>query len=212
MKLIVISSPNKSKSEIRHIIDFFDIGMDVFHVKKKGFSKSKMIDYIESIPMEYRNRIVLHSHFGLAKRFNLKGVHISSHTKKKRSLFASIKHFYIRMVNRKQIVSKSYYSIQSMMEDKGKYEYVFLSPIFDRHDVYDFSAAFSEKQLRRTLFKANKNVVALGGVNANRIELARRTGFTGVALHSTVWKEKADRMGLIQEIRNELDRVAREVS
>ena len=81
MKLIVISSPNKSKSEIGYLIDFMKIGLDVFHVKKKNFSRKQMVEYLSMIPEEYRNRLVLHNHYSLASKFNLRGIHISSHKK-----------------------------------------------------------------------------------------------------------------------------------
>ena len=100
-------------------------------------------------------------------------------------------HYYMSKIFAPSLkISKSYHSIHSMVNDKKKYDYVFLSPVFDNHDISVFSAAFSEKQLRSVLYKTHHKVMALGGVRKERIELARRSGFAGVALHSTIWKEK----------------------
>lgn len=211
MKLIVISSPNKSKSEIRHIVDFFENGLDVFHIKKKGYSRSKMKEYIEMIPHKYYDRLVLHSHYDLAKKFNLRGIHISRH--KKRRKFVSNVHYYVSKIIAPSLkISKSYHSIHSMVHDKKKYDYVFLSPVFDHHDISVFSAAFGEKQLRSVLYKTEHEVIALGGVRTERIELSRRTGFSGVALHSAVWKEKNHRLKKFKEIASEVQRVILEVN
>lgn len=211
MKLIVVSSANKSKSEIRHIVDFFEGGMDLFHIKKKGFSKRKMEDYIKMIPKKYHSKLVLHSHYGLASKYSLRGIHISRSKKNKKGL-GSIRYWYTKLFNGKLHISKSFHSIQGMVNDSKKYDYVFLSPVFDNHNMSVFSAAFSEKQLRNVLYKTKHNVVALGGVTTERVEVARRTGFYGTALHSTIWREKADRAGVFNAIANETARVAKEVN
>ncbi len=211
MKLIVISSANKSKSEVRHIIGFFENGLDIFHIKKKGYSRAKMKEYIEMIPNQYYDRLVLHSHYDLAKKFNLRGIHISRH--KKRKKFVSNLYYYIFKILAPSLkISKSHHSIHSMVHDKKNYDYVFLSPVFDHHDINVFSAAFGEKQLRSVLYKSKHNVMALGGVKSERIELSRRTGFFGVALHSAVWKEKNHRLKKFKEIANEVQRVILEVN
>lgn len=199
MKLIVISSPNKSKSEIRHIVDFFENGLEVFHIKKKGFSNAKMREYINMIPRRYHDRLVLHTHYHLAKVFNLRGIHISRH-KKKRKYMSNVHYYIAKLFAPKLKVSKSFHSIHSMINDRKKYDYVFLSPVFDHHDVSVFSAAFSEKQLKNVLFKSKHRVIALGGVRDDRIELARRSGFFGVALHSAIWKEKVSRLNKFKSI------------
>lgn len=211
MKLIVVSSPNKTKSEIGYLIEFLNLGLDAFHVKKKSFTRKQMKEYIRMIPPEYRDRIVIHSHYSLASKFGLKGIHISSH-KKHNTVIGNFKFWFARYFRRNLSLSKSFHSIQSLINDKSKYDYVFLSPVFDRHDMQDFSAAYSEKQLRSVLYKTKHMVVALGGVVENRIELARRTGFGGVAIHSALWKEKNDRVKMLSNLIAEAKRVEREIN
>jgi thiamine-phosphate pyrophosphorylase len=211
MKLIVISSPNKSKSEIGYLIDFMKIGLDVFHVKKKNFSRKQMVEYLSMIPEEYMNRLVLHNHYSLASKFNLRGIHISSH-KKHTSFWGNIRFGIARFFKPNLKLTKSFHSIQSLVNDKKQYDYVFLSPVFDRHEMQEFSAAYSEKQLRSVLYKTKHEVIALGGVSYSRIELARRTGFEGIAIHSAIWKEKHDRTGMFDEIYRETKRVEKQVN
>jgi len=211
MKLIVVSSPNKSNSEIGYLIDFMKIGVDVFHVKKKKFTRKQMVEYLTMIPEEYRSRIVLHSHYSLASRFNLRGIHISSH-KKHTSFWGNIRFGIARYLKPNLKLTKSFHSIQSLMNDKKQYDYVFLSPVFDRHEMQEFSAAYSEKQLRSVLYKSQHEIIALGGVIYKRIELARRTGFGGIAIHSAIWKEKNDRSGMFRDMYEETRRVAEQVN
>ncbi|UTW60560.1 thiamine phosphate synthase [bacterium SCSIO 12741] len=212
MKLIVISSPNKSKSEIRHIIGLFEAGLEVFHIKKSDFSRKQMKAYLQMIPRKYHGQLVLHSHYDLAPKFGLKGIHLSKSKRRKSDVLRAISFWYAKVFTPGLKVSKSFHSIQSLINDKGKYEYVFLSPVFDRHDIQEFSAAFSEKQLRSVLFKTHHKVFALGGIRVGRVELARRTGFDGVALHSAIWKEKKDKMARFNELKTEVERVSSDIS
>lgn len=211
MKLIVVSSPNKSKSEIGYIIHFMKLGLDYFHVKKKKFSRKQMVEYLKMIPPEYRSRIILHSHYSLATKFKLGGIHISSH-KKHTSFIGNIQFGIARLLKPNLKLTKSFHSIQSLVNDKRNYEYVFLSPVFDRHEMQEFSAAYFEKQLRNVLYKSKHNVIALGGVSLPRIEVARRTGFDGVAVHSTIWKEKNDRVQMFSELAKETQRVSTQIN
>ncbi len=211
MKLIVVSSPNKTKSEIGYIIDFMKLGLDVFHVKKKKFTRKQMVEYLSMIPEEYRDRIVLHTHYSLASKFRLKGIHISSH-KKYNTYWGRFRFTFARYFRRNLTLSKSFHSIQSLINDTSTYDYVFLSPVFDRHEMQEFSAAYSEKQLRSLLYKTKHHVIALGGVTQDRVELAKRTGFSGVAIHSTIWKERNDRVGLFAQTMEEVQRVTKEVN
>lgn len=210
MKLILISSPNKSKSEIKHIIDFFESGLDIFHIKKKGFDRKKMKEYIDMIPREFHDRLVLHSHYTLALKYDIRGIHTG--TKRNKSFWKRIKFGITKLLKPKLKVSKSFHSIQSLTSDKGKYDFVLLSPVFDRHDMQDFSAAYSEKQLRSTLFKSKQRVVAFGGVKEGKVALARRTGFAGVAVHSEIWREKADRLGKFKSLVAEVQKVAETIN
>lgn len=211
MKLIVISSPNKSQSEIRHVIDFFENGLEIFHIKKKGFSPIKMKEYIEMIPAKYHNRLVLHTHFYLAPKYKLRGIHLSRKSKSD-SIFNPFHYYFARLFRKGLKLSKSFHSIQSLTSDSGNYEYVFLSPVFDKHEMQLFSAAFGEKQLRNALFKTSHSVIALGGITEDRVEIARRTGFQGVALHSAIWKEKNNRLAKFIEIRNRVERAVSTIS
>ena len=45
MQIIVISSKDKSKSEIPQVIKLFIAGLEVFHLRKPKFSLKRMEDY-----------------------------------------------------------------------------------------------------------------------------------------------------------------------
>jgi thiamine-phosphate pyrophosphorylase len=117
-------------------------------------------------------------------------------------------YYYARLFSKGLKVSKSFHSIQSLISDTNSYEYVILSPVFDKHEMQLFSAAFSEKQLRNTLFKSKHKVIALGGISEEKVDVARRTGFYGIALHGLIWKEKNNRLERFIEIRDRVLKAA----
>ena len=78
MKLILISYPTNIDNEHQILAHLFDEGLEYFHLRKPGFSKARIINYLSQIPDKYYNRIVIHSHYDLIRKYNLKGIHITS--------------------------------------------------------------------------------------------------------------------------------------
>ncbi len=63
MKLIVISNPTNLNNEQEIICSLFEAGMEIFHVYKPLFSKEEILNYIQEIPSQYHNKIVIHSDY-----------------------------------------------------------------------------------------------------------------------------------------------------
>ena len=79
----------------------------------------------------------------------------------------------------------------------GRGQMAFLSPIFDSISKQGYKSEFSEQlnkftQLKPELIAAikSKNIIALGGINTDKIELARKVGFKGVATLGAIWNSK----------------------
>ena len=73
MQIIVISSKDKFRSEVSHVVKLFTEGLEVFHLRKPKFSLKRMEEYLDQIPEKYHNKIVIHSFHDLAKKYDLKG-------------------------------------------------------------------------------------------------------------------------------------------
>ena len=56
----------------------FEHGLESLHIKKPGFSKKQLKKYIDLIPLKHHNKIIIHSHYSLAFKYNVKGLHLSS--------------------------------------------------------------------------------------------------------------------------------------
>ena len=126
----------------------------------------------------FYKKIVIHSHYKLAKEFNLKGVHLTEKTRKEKRTNPSLK-----------IISTSYHTTTAILKSRRKYEYVFLSPIFDSISKKGYKSNFDLEELNPFL-KQKKNIVALGGINAKNIKIVKQAGFSGAAVIGAVWQSK----------------------
>ena len=88
-----------------------------------------------------------------------------------------------------------FHSLEELKSYKGeKYNYAFLSPIFDSISKKDYKSKFSHRlhkfsQIKSELISAisGKAVVALGGIDESKIETCREFGFTGIAVLGAIW-------------------------
>ncbi len=55
--IIVISSPQSVRSENRKLVEFFELGLEQFHVRKPDFTDFDMMNYLSQIPEKYREYI-----------------------------------------------------------------------------------------------------------------------------------------------------------
>ena len=146
---------------------------------------------IEAIPPQMHTRLVIHDHFDLISRYRLGGLHLN-----RRCPVAP--HGYSGGL------SRSCHSIDEVMAG-GTMDYVTLSPVFDSISKSGYMAAYSHEELLR-LSGAPTKVIALGGVNPERIDFLKRYNFTGFcdARRSAVGRERRpdDRFYLPDSIRN----------
>ena len=189
MNHIVISSPNELEKEVPQVIGLFKAGLKIYHLRKPKFTKQQMAQYINEIPTKYHNRIMLHSFHKLAAKHKLRGVHLSKrHKKKGFKNKIKIKWFLIKNPSLK--VSTSFHSISSLKQDKRNYDYVMISPVFDSISKKGYSAAFNLKTLTVAIQKSEKNVLALGGINAENVSQVKELGFYGFALLGSIWNSE----------------------
>lgn len=95
---------------------------------------------------------------------------------------------------------QKFHSLSEVESYKGKYEYAFLSPVFDSISKTEYKSKFDLPQIN-LFFKKFKNsaehtrsnLIALGGIDEHKIEICRTIGFTGVAVLGAIWKSNNPR-------------------
>lgn len=154
--------------------------VEYFHIRKPSFDKKQMSLWLEDLPIEIRKRLSLHDCTELAKEFQIGGVHLN-----KRNNYQIPLGFIGR-------ISRSCHSLSEVEEWKAKCDYVFLSPIYNSISKEGYESKFSKTELEKAVKEGviDKKVVALSGVNFERLEELNEIGFTSAAMLGCLWKEK----------------------
>lgn len=171
--IIVITNPKPITNEHSIINQIFSNGLDVLHLRKKEFTELQLREYIEAIPKNYYSRIKLHSHYHLANEYGLRGIHTSSTAQQ-----------------REGVVSKSFHSLEEIAKNRDVIEYGFLSPIFDSISKEGYKKEFDFEEIRDYLATCSQKIIALGGVDEDKIEILKELNFSGIALLGAIWQSE----------------------
>jgi len=93
-------------------------------------------------------------------------------------------------------ISASFHNLQDLQSHRRKYDYVFLSSIFDSFSKKNYQSKFDLKEVTDILdsFKKRKKyipqVIALGGIEVKNINLVKQAGFAGAAVLGAIWESK----------------------
>jgi len=188
LKLIVLSGSKDDAEEPLQVVRFLEHGLDVFHLRKPEFSSRKMEEYIQQIPARFRKNIVIHSHYHLAKKYNLLGIHLGK-TKRKSWYFKHIRLPLIKWFNPSLQISTSFHHLASLYEETFPYDYVFLSPIFDSISKSGYQSGFSHQNLGAAINRSQYRVMALGGIDLSKL-IVKKNYFAGIVLSGVIWQNK----------------------
>ncbi|PTN04342.1 thiamine phosphate synthase [Mangrovibacterium marinum] len=180
MKLLVISHPDQFAHEAEVINQLFELGMQHFHLRKPNWSTEEIRNLLKSVQPTFFNRIIIHDHFQLAVEFGLGGIHFSAKTKNQMPQWRSFE----------GSRSTSCHSLEELHELPDQIDYAFLSPIFPSISKQGYHANFDFDELEKFLATYNKaEVIALGGIEAGKIQTCRQIGFNGIAVLGNIWQE-----------------------
>lgn len=163
-KLIAITPEYSFAHEVEYVTHILDAGFDYVHIRKPGMAENQVSTLIESIPSQYYKRLKLNDFFPLAKKYGLAGVHLNHRNPRVPDDFHGK-------------ISKSCHAIGELC-DIETFEYVFLSPIFDSISKAGYHSNFSEEMIEG---KVSRQVIALGGITAERLSVIKAMGFGGAA-------------------------------
>lgn len=166
--IIAITRPDFFREEAGRINQILSLGeADFVHIRKPGAKAIEIEKLLNEVNTDLYPKIKLHDHFELVGKLDLGGVHLNSRNPEPPSQVKSL--------------SISCHSLEEIPEG-DKFDYFFLSPVFDSISKPGYKAAFNLKDLSEAI--KDKKAIALGGVTPNRFRLLQQLGFTGGALLS----------------------------
>jgi thiamine-phosphate pyrophosphorylase len=156
------------------------------HLRKPGWTATQLEALIQALPSQFYSRLVLHSYPHLVHQYQLGGLHLTERARaaawRRPQLLPG------------QTLSTSFHSLAEINQHRRRYDYVFLSPIFDSLSKAGYASNFDLGDLQR-FFQAQATragyhppVLALGGIEAPTIGLAQQVGFAGAAVLGAVWQ------------------------
>lgn len=185
MKLVLISPPAAVADETVLVGEMLAAGLAWFHVRKPNWEPAAVADYLARLPARHLARVVVHGQPALVREFHLGGLHLSAAARaaagRRPPLLPG------------QTLSTSFHHLAELRRSRRRYDYVFLSPIFDSLSKPDYPAAFDLATLRAALAArrgqagAGPQVLALGGIQEHRLAAVRQAGFAGAAVLGAVW-------------------------
>lgn len=184
---IVLSSPVDLPGEQETIRALMEHGLKRFHLRKPGKDKGELEEFLRGIPPRWYRNIVIHAHYSLTGKYNLGGIHLPEQARKAQDVEDVIKAAKSRGLS----VSTSVHDINALSALR-KFDYVFLSPVFNSISKKDYAGKIDLEEFRR--FRAGNRlavkVIGLGGINAENFPLLPDAGFDGGAVLGAVWESQ----------------------
>lgn len=184
---IAITSPEFIPGEASRIVELLNNGYDRVHIRKPSASLDAVRQLAIEIDEIYYPRLSFHDHHELAMELGC-GIHLNArHPKPPLTWQSSSSHRpFIHMAT----LSASCHTLVEVAEHKKTCDYVFLSPIFDSISKSGYTSAFTPSELADAAEAGiiDSQVIALGGVTPERLQLLSSLGFGGAAFLGHVWK------------------------
>lgn len=196
-------TPHDDTAELPWLAPLFANGLERLHVRKPGWSRAELADYVHAIAPQHRPRLVLHSHYALVPELGLGGIHLTESARRAPGLARLLRGLGGRSV------SASLHSLAELQQHRRRYSYVTLSPIFNSISKEGYPSGFDLAQVQAVLHKLagrpgyRPQVLALGGIEAANVARVRQAGFAGAAVLGSIW-QSTDPVATWQALRQEV--------
>jgi thiamine-phosphate pyrophosphorylase len=184
-RLLVITAPQALPDEPRLLTELLAAGLARLHLRKPGWPAAQVEALIQALPAPFWARLVLHGHPDLVRRYALGGLHLTASQRAAASRRP-------RLLPG-QTLSTSFHSLAEIGQHRRRYDYVFLSPIFDSISKAGYAGNFDLVLVQSFLQKLasrpsyQPQVLALGGITPENIALAQQAGFAGAVALGSIW-------------------------
>lgn len=175
--LIIISHPENQRYEASLINQLFEVGMQLFHLRKPHATEEEVRLLLNEINPEYRKGVVLNQFYELSEEFEMNRFHFSTDKRNRSEHTAWNKEGNVLSTSTHEL--KEYTSLESC------FDYAFLSPVFN-----SISKPLYKKVQFEIKEKTNVKLIALGGMTATNCNVVKQLGFDGIAVLGGIWQQQ----------------------
>ncbi|MFC6222514.1 thiamine phosphate synthase [Hymenobacter artigasi] len=200
-RLVLLTAPTALPDEARLLAALLGAGSETLHLRKPGWPTAQVEGLIQALPSQFYGRLVLHGHSGLVRCYGLGGLHLTGQQRA-----ATVRR---PLLLPGQTLSTSFHTLAEISRHRRRYDYIFLSPIFDSISKAGYSSTFKLPELRaffqRRAGRAGYHapVLALGGIAASNLALVQHSGFAGAAVLGTIW-QSPDPVAALRQLQEQL--------
>lgn len=185
MKIVVYTLPYELAHESKKIDELFRAGLQELHLRKPGYSKKEYVSLLNAIDTKYHDRLVLHHHFSLAKKYRVKGIHTSPDYFD--GLFGKIK--LLALGNLENIkISTTIVDITKLKNTSDIFEAIFVGPLYKKYSEGNIKSNFDTFEMKKAISNTKIKTYAMGGINLKNQRRVESLGFSGLILQSGIWK------------------------
>ena len=180
MQKIIITQPFFFDGEKEQIENHFlnDDNL-ILHLRKPDSAVADYENLLQSINPKYHSRIVLHEHYDLQKKYNIRSLHFSTKNRQQSSTF----NFQLSITK-----STSCHALDEIKSIENEFNYTFLSPIFPSISKLGYHGNLDMKEVKEFLQqKHDIKIIALGGITPERVSQIEELGFDGYAMLGSAW-------------------------
>lgn len=156
-------------NELEILIWLLDSGLDYYHVRKVDVTEDVLIQFLNQIPIRYRDKIVLHHNL------SIRGFLIHHKSTQR-----------VAMVDK--IHSCSVHHLTEALVYLPYYNHVFWSPVFDSISKLGYSKN-TEIDLSSIKNTEKKKLIALGGIQPSKFTIVKTMGFSQIAIKGWFWNQ-----------------------
>jgi thiamine-phosphate pyrophosphorylase len=207
MSNLIISYHLPLYKEEKLLLELFRAGLQRFHLRKHDFTAQDYRRFIEKIPEQYHNRMIVHQYYELLSEYDLQGYYLSSADRN----LLNDNHLHDLPDAEKLIRSTFANSLEELIALDASYDYIVLGPVFKSISRPNLTLRYTHADLTDLFSKHvfRSKVIAVGGIKEDTTEMALNYGFHGVAMLGVIWasylksfriKEVVNRFELIESV------------
>lgn len=200
MKTIVYTAPESVRNETELISEMLADGADFLYLRRKDADSHYWMAFLEQIPSEYYSRIVT-TDFRVLHEMELGGFHFREDVLK--NMEEKDLRENLSMLRSKVILSsRTVRNLAELQQNDGQFDLLLAAPVFESISKRGHTANWDFEALKTFLSdkKRQSTIVALGGVEPEKMDMLHLLGFDGVAVLGALWKQPQQAVHVFKNI------------